>query len=162
MVSPRVRKIADRIQEIVAELLERRLKDPRLGFVTITDVRLTGDTQNATIFYTVLAGAVGEQTDEAALAATGAALESAKGMIRSEVAKQLGMRHAPSLEFVADALPETARHLDEVLAKARELDEEVAARRGSAYAGEEDPYKKPREVVTDDDDVDDVHAAEDD
>ena len=57
MVSPRVRKIADRIHEIVAELLERRLKDPRLGFVTITDVRLTGDTQNATIFYTVLAGA---------------------------------------------------------------------------------------------------------
>ena len=146
--SPRVRKIADRIQEIVAEMLERRLKDPRLGFVTITDVRLTGDTQNATIFYTVLAGAVGEQSDEAALAATGAALESAKGMIRSEVAKQLGMRHAPSLEFVADALPETARHLDEVLAKARELDEAVAARRGSAYAGDEDPYKKPREVVT--------------
>ena len=115
MVSPRVRKIADRIQEIVAELLERRVKDPRLGFVTITDVRLTGDTQHATIFYTVLAGAAGEQTDEAALAATAAALESAKGMIRSEVAKQLGMRHAPSLEFVADALPETARHLDEVL-----------------------------------------------
>ena len=149
MVSPRVRKIADRIHEIVAELLERRLKDPRLGFVTITDVRLTGDTQNATIFYTVLAGAVGEQTDEAALAATAAALESAKGMIRSEVAKQLGMRHAPSLEFVADALPETARHLDEVLAKARELDEAVAAQRGSAYAGDEDPYKKPREVEPD-------------
>ena len=103
----------------------------------------------------MLAGAVGEQTDEAALAATGAALESAKGMIRSEVAKQLGMRHAPSLEFVADALPETARHLDEVLAKARELDEAVAAQRGSAYAGDEDPYKKPREVPTDEDAADD-------
>ena len=148
MVSPRVRKIADRIHEIVAEMLERRIKDPRLGFVTITDVRLTGDTQQATIFYTVLAGAAGEQSDEAALAATAAALESAKGLIRSEVAKQLGMRHAPTLEFVADALPESARHLDEVLAKARALDEEVAARRGAAYAGEEDPYKKPREVET--------------
>jgi ribosome-binding factor A len=159
MVSPRVRKIADRIQVIVAEMLERRVKDPRLGFVTITDVRLTGDTQQATIFYTVLAGAAGEQSDEAALAATAAALESAKGLIRSEVAKQLGMRHSPSLEFVADALPETARHLDEVLAKARALDEEVAAQRGSAYAGDEDPYKKPREIV---DDEDDALDAEDD
>jgi ribosome-binding factor A len=144
MTNPRVRKIADRIQEIVAEMLERRIKDPRLGFVTVTDVRVTGDTQHATVFYTVLAGAPGEQSDETALAATAAALESARGLIRSEVGKQLGMRHVPTLEFVADALPETARHLDEVLAKARALDEEVAARRGSAYAGGEDPYKKPR------------------
>jgi ribosome-binding factor A len=150
MTNPRVRKIADRIQEIVAEMLERRLKDPRLGFVTVTDVRVTGDTQNATVFYTVLAGAPGPDEDQqAALAATGAALESAKGMIRSEVGKQLGMRHVPTLEFVADALPASARHLDEVLAKARALDEEVAARRGAAYAGEQDPYKKPR-VVEDD------------
>ena len=150
MTSPRVRKIADRIHEIVAQMLERRLKDPRLGFVTITDVRLTGDSQNATIFYTVLPDVSIEQSDEAALAATAAALESAKGLLRSEVAKQLGMRHAPTLEFVADALPASARHLDEVLAKARALDEEVAARRGAAYAGEEDPYKKPREVEDDD------------
>jgi ribosome-binding factor A len=155
MSSPRVRKIADRIQEIVAEMLERRLKDPRLGFVTVTDVRVTGDSQHATIFFTVLAGAPGADEDqEAALAATAAALESAKGMIRSEVGKQLGMRHVPVLEFVADALPETARHLDEVLAKARALDEEVAARRGAAYAGDEDPYKKPRVVEEDLDDLD--------
>jgi ribosome-binding factor A len=150
MVSPRVRKIADRIQVIVAEMLERRIKDPRLGFITVTDVRLTGDTQQATVFYTVLAGGVGEQSDEAALAATAAALESAKGLIRSEVAKQLGMRHAPSLEFVADALPESARHLDEVLAKARAQDEAVAAARGATYAGGEDPYKKPREADEED------------
>ena len=155
MSSPRVRKIADRIREVVAEMLERRLKDPRLGFVTITDVRVTGDSQHATVFYTVLAGAPGQDEDQqTALAATGAALESAKGMIRSEVGKQLGMRHVPVLEFVADALPETARHLDEVLAKARALDEEVAARRGAAYAGDEDPYKKPRVVEDDLDDLD--------
>jgi ribosome-binding factor A len=138
MSNPRVRKIADRIKVIVAEMLERRVKDPRLGFVTVTDVRVTGDTQQATIFYTVL----GEDSD---LEATGAALESAKGLIRSEVGKQLGMRHVPTLTFVADALPESARHLDEVLARARQLDEEAAARRGTAYAGEADPYKKPRE-----------------
>jgi ribosome-binding factor A len=146
--NPRVRKIADRIQVIVAEMLERRIKDPRLGFVTVTDVRVSGDTQQATVFYTVL----GEDGDRDS---TGAALESAKGLLRSEVAKQLGMRHAPSLEFVPDALPENARHLDEVLARAKALDEEAAARRGSAYAGEPDPYKKPREAdETDEDDQD--------
>jgi ribosome-binding factor A len=88
------------------------------------------------VFYTVL----GEEAD---LASTAAALESAKGVLRSEVAKQLGMRHAPSLSFVHDALPESARHVDEVLARAKALDEEVAARRGTSYAGDADPYKKP-------------------
>ena len=139
MSNPRVRKIAERIQVIVAEMLERRVKDPRLGFVTITDVRLTGDSQQATIFYTVL----GEEADQASSAA---ALESAKGILRSEVGKQLGMRHVPSLTFIHDALPETARHLDEVLARAKQLDEQVAAASaGATYAGEADPYRKPHE-----------------
>jgi ribosome-binding factor A len=139
MASPRVRKVADRIQVVVAEMLERRIKDPRLGFITVTDVRVTGDTQNATVFYTVL----GEQDQ---LAGTAAALESAKGMIRSEVGKQLGMRHVPTLDFIHDALPENARHLDELLAKARESDERVAAAAaGAKYAGEADPYRKPHE-----------------
>src|SRR3954462_6348787 len=150
MTNPRVRKIADRIQVIVAEMLERRIKDPRIGFVTVTDVRVTGDSQQATVFYTVL----GEETD---LVSTAAALESAKGLLRSEVAKQLGMRHAPTLVFVQDALPESARHLDEVLARAKALDEEAAARRGEGdaprrveeYAGGADPYKKPRELGDD-------------
>ncbi len=145
MSNPRARKIADRIQVIVAEMLERRIKDPRLGFVTVTDVRVSGDSQQATVFYTVLGAAGAGGDDETALAGTAAALESAKGLLRSEVGKQLGMRHVPTLTFVADALPESARHLDEVLAKARALDEQVAAARGSAYAGGEDPYKKPRD-----------------
>jgi ribosome-binding factor A len=152
MSNPRVRKIADRIKVIVAQMLERRIKDPRLGFTTVTDVRVSGDTQQATIFYTVLGATPTTELGPAELAGTAAALESAKGLIRSEVAKQLGMRHAPSLEFVHDALPETARHLDEVLAKARAQDEAVAASRGTAYAGDEDPYKKPR---VDEDDLDD-------
>ncbi|GAA3813500.1 30S ribosome-binding factor RbfA [Nocardioides panacisoli] len=151
MTSPRVRRIADRIQVIVAEMLERRIKDPRLGFVTITDVRLTGDTQNATIFYTVL----GE--GEESLVSTAAALESAKGVIRSEVGKQLGTRHVPALAFELDAIPESARHLDEVLAKAREADAAVAAaREGALPAGEADPYKKPREAS----ELDEDEAAE--
>ncbi|HTW13537.1 MAG TPA: 30S ribosome-binding factor RbfA [Nocardioides sp.] len=151
MANPRVRKIADRIQVVVAEMLERRIKDPRLGFVTITDVRVTGDSQQATIFYTVL-DSTGD--DEAALAATAAALESAKGLIRSEVAKQLGTRIVPTLTFVADALPESARHLDEVLARAKAQDDAVAAQRGAAYAGDADPYKKPRETADSDADLD--------
>lgn len=139
MSSPRVRKVADRIKVIVAEMLERRIKDPRIGFVTVTDVRVTGDTQQATIFYTVF----GEQDQ---LDETAKALESAKGLIRSEVGKQLGMRTVPSLEFVHDALPETARNLDDLLAKARAQDAAVAAQReGASYANDEDPYKKPRE-----------------
>ena len=157
MSNPRVRKIADRIQVIVAEMLERRIKDPRLGFVTVTDVRVTGDSQQASIFYTVL-GAEEER------ASTAAALESAKGVIRSEVAKQLGMRIVPTLTFIPDALPESARELEEVLARAKQQDQEVAARRVEAYAGEADPYKKPR-VIDEDDDLDeddDELDAEDD
>ena len=154
MANPRVRKLADRIQVVVAEMLERRIKDPRLGFATITDVRLTGDGQQATIFYTVLGG------DEER-AGTAVALESAKGILRSEVAKQLGTRTAPTLTFVHDALPDTARALDEVLARAKALDDAVAAQRGTAYAGEEDPYKKPREIPEDPEDPEDTAGVDD-
>ena len=153
MPNPRVRKVADRIQVIVAEMLERRIKDPRLGFVTVTDVRVSGDTQQASVFYTVLG-------EDAEVLGSAAALESAKGLIRSEVAKQLGMRHAPSLEFIHDALPDTARHIDELLAQARESDAAVAASAaGATYAGEPDPYRKPHE---DDDGLDDALVDSDD
>jgi ribosome-binding factor A len=137
MSSPRVRKIADRIKVIVAEMLERRVKDPRLGFVTVTDVRVSGDTQQASIFYTVF----GPDED---LAGTAAALESAKGLLRSEVGRQLGMRHVPNLEFIHDALPESARHIDDLLERVRQSDAEVAASAsGATYAGDADPYRKP-------------------
>ena len=157
MASPRVRKIADRIKVIVAEMLERRVKDPRLGFVTITDVRVSGDTQQASVFYTVLA----QSGDDADLIGTAAALESAKGLIRSEVAKQLGMRHSPSLEFIHDALPENARQIDDLLERARRSDADVAAASaGATFAGEADPYKKPREEAEDEDTEDDGDAAD--
>ena len=149
MTNPRVRKIADRIQVIVAEMLERRIKDPRLGFVTITDVRVTGDCQQASIFYTVLGA-------EEELASTAAALESAKGVIRSEVAKQLGMRIVPTLTFIPDALPESARALDEVLERARKLDEEVAARRVEALRRRGRPLQEAPRVEDDEDDDDDL------
>ena len=151
MASPRVRKVADRIQVTVADMLERRIKDPRLGFVTITDVRVSGDTQQASIFYTVLG-------EDAEVAASAAALESAKGVLRSEVGRQLGMRHVPSLTFIHDALPDTARHIDDLLARARESDAAVAAAAaGATYAGEADPYRRPHE----DDDLEDLDRSGD-
>lgn len=150
----RARKVADRIKVVVAETLEMRVKDPRLGFITITDVRLTGDLQQATVFYTVF----GDDTEQAE---TAAALESAKGVLRSEVGKQTGVRHTPTLTFIADAVPETAAHIDELLAKVAASDAEVhRAAAGATYAGEADPYKAPRldpdDGATDDTDVDDV------
>ena len=136
MGNPRYVKVAEQIKVIVAELLERRIKDPRLGFVTLTDVRITGDGREATLFYTVMG-------DEQAHVDTAAALESARGLIRSTVGKQLGMKFTPTIDFVLDAVPETAAHLEEALARARAADEAVAAQAaGASYAGEADPYKK--------------------
>src|SRR4051812_21763399 len=135
MASPRVLKLADQIRVIVAELLERRIKDPRLGFVTVTDVRLTGDSREATVFYTVL----GSESDQAA---TAAALTSATGLIRSQVGKQLGMKFTPTVEFVQDAVPENARHIDDLLAQAHAVDDQVAQQAaGADYAGDPDPYR---------------------
>ncbi len=144
MSEGRAKQLADRIQEIVAELLERRIKDPRLGFVTVTDAKLTGDLREASVFYTVLG-------DDAARSATAAALESARGLIRSEVGKRLGLRHTPSVAFFLDAVPETANHIEELLAKARVADAEVARTAATARpAGDADPYKR-REDEADDD-----------
>jgi ribosome-binding factor A len=135
----RARKLADRIQQIVAEMLERRIKDPRLGFVTVTDTRITADLREATVFYTVF-GSDAERADSAA------ALESAKGVIRSEVGRQTGVRFTPTLAFEHDPLPDSARQLDDLINAARERDAEVARRAQTAsYAGEADPYKKPEE-----------------
>jgi ribosome-binding factor A len=132
----RAKKIADRIKVLVAETLEYRVKDERLGFITITDVRVTGDLQNASVFYTVLGG-------EAERAETAAALESAKGKLRSAVGKGIGIRLTPTLDFIPDAIPEGAAHLEDLLLTAKQHDAEVAAASsGATYAGDADPYKK--------------------
>ena len=145
----RARRLADRIREIVAALLvERGIKDPRLGFLTITDVRVTGDLREATLYYTVYGDDIARQ--ESAMA-----LESAKGVLRSEVGRQTGIKHTPSLAFVADVVPDTARQLDDLLARARAADEEVAHLAERAVpAGEADPYKHPRVESDDDSDSD--------
>ena len=145
----RARKLADRIQQIVAHLLDTRVKDPRLGFVTVTDVKVTGDLQHASVFYTVLG-------DDEARAGTAAALESAKRPFRSEVGKQTGIRLTPTLDFHLDAVPETAAPLEAALLEAARRDAEVAALAASArYAGESDPDRKPAD---DEDEADDADA----
>jgi ribosome-binding factor A len=136
----RARKLADRIKVIVAKRLEKGLKDPRLGFVTITDVQVTGDLQHASIFYTVY-GTDEERADSAA------ALASATGMLRTEVGRNITARLTPSLEFIAVGVPENAHHIEELLAEARSRDSEVTSLAASAqYAGDADPYVKPREL----------------
>ncbi|HRQ00475.1 MAG TPA: 30S ribosome-binding factor RbfA [Terrimesophilobacter sp.] len=142
--SGRALKMADRIKVIIAKRLERGIKDPRLGFVTITDVRVTGDLQHASVFYTVY-GTDEERADSAA------ALESAKGMLRSEVGRNITARLTPSLEFIQDAIPENAKHIEDLLAEARLRDSEVESLAASAqYAGDADPYVKPHEHDADD------------
>ena len=139
----RARKMAVRIREIVAATLETQVKDPRLGMVTITDARVTPDLREATVFYTVYG-------DDVARADSAAALESAKGVLRSTVGKQTGVKFTPTLAFVADHVPETAASIEHLLEAARAEDARVQELASSSeHAGEADPYKQPREVETD-------------
>ena len=135
MSSTRALKVADRIKEVIASLLETRVKDPRLGFITITDVRVTGDLQQASIFYTVLG-------DDESRSSTSAALASAKGMLRAEVGHALNLRIVPTLEFFADGLQESASAMNDLMAEVRKKDEELAKLRANAKPiSGDDPYK---------------------
>ena len=147
----RVRKHAERVRELVASVVRTQIKDPRLGMITITDSRITPDLREATVFYTVL----GDPTEQAA---TQAALESAKGMLRSRVGHALGLRHSPSLAFVLDNVLDHAKEIDGLLAEARLRDEEVQRlAAGKQYAGDPDPYKAEDD---DEDEPDPVGARE--
>ena len=154
----RARRIADRIKTLVAANVESIVKDPDLGFVTITDVRVTGDLQHASVFYTVFG-------DEAQRTRTAELLEKNKGRLRSFVGKQIQIRLTPTLEFIADAIPETAAHLEDLLREARERDAAVAAAAaGATYAGEADPYKHDEDDVMGEvgDEADDLDDDDDD
>jgi ribosome-binding factor A len=134
----RARRLAGRIKQIVATGIETQIKDPRLGMVTVTDVRVTGDLHDATVFYTVFG-------DDAAHTDSALALESARGVLRTEVGRQTGVRFTPTLTFVLDAVPDSARQINDLLAVAAAADATVRAARESARpAGEPDPYRKPR------------------
>ena len=126
--------------------------------VTVTDVRVTGDLHDATVFYTVYG-------DELAHAESAAALASATGILRSEIGRQTGVRFTPTLAFALDSVPETAKEIEDLLAAAAAADAEVErVRTGAQFAGEADPYRAPRsdDDDDDDDDGDDGDAAEGD
>ena len=146
----RARKLAVRIREIVASTIELQVKDPRLGMVTITDAKVTPDLREATLYYTVYG--TDEDRQSSAMA-----LESAKGVLRSQVGRQTGVRYTPSLQFVADVVPETAGKIEDLLARARAADAEVHALAESAQpAGDVDPYRAPRVRDEEDDDTSDT------
>jgi ribosome-binding factor A len=139
----RARRLSKRISQIVASAIEHEIKDPRLNNVTITDTKVTADLHDATVYYTVL----GENLQAAPdFAGAAAALDSARGVLRTKVGQGTGVRFTPTLTFVADTVPDTARQIEDLLAKAREADAEVARRATSAeHAGDPDPYRVPRE-----------------
>ncbi|MGC5017811.1 30S ribosome-binding factor RbfA [Micromonospora sp. DT47] len=152
----KVRRHAERIRELVASVVRSQIKDPRLGMITITDARITADLRDATVFYTVLG-------DAAAQSSTAAALESAKGMLRSTVGKALGLRHSPTLTFVLDDVQDQVKHIDDLLVQARTADAEVQRLAAQAkYAGEAQPYRLDEDEDADtEDDEDDTPPATD-
>jgi ribosome-binding factor A len=146
----RARKLAVRIREIVAATLRAQVKDPRLGMVTVTDAKVTPDLREATVFYTVYG-------DTAEQASSAAALESAKGVVRSAVGRQTGVKFTPTLTFVLDQIPDTARQIDELLAVARAADAEVQRAAAEAVpAGDPDPYRTPNGRADESDDADET------
>jgi ribosome-binding factor A len=134
----RSRKLAERIKVLVAESLERSVKDPDLGFVTITDVRVTPDLQHASIYYTVWGS-------EAEKKRTAEIIEANRGKIRRDVGHNLSIRLTPTIEFITDEVPEIAAHLSDLLAEAKAKDAQVAELAKHAEpAGDANPYKEPR------------------
>lgn len=135
----RARRLAKRIGAIVASAIEFEIKDPPLAFVTVTDTKVTGDLHDATVYYTVRGTTLADEPDYAGAAA---ALNRAKGALRSKVGAGTGVRFTPTLSFVLDTVPDTAAHMEELLAKARAADAEVARVRLNAVpAGDPDPYR---------------------
>jgi ribosome-binding factor A len=144
----KVRRHAERVKELVAEVIRTQIKDPRLGMITITDSRITADLREATVYYTVL-GDVEEQ------AATAAALDSAKGLLRSTVGKAMGLKHSPTIAFVSDDVQEHVKHMDDLIAEAKARDAKVHELAvGASYAGEAQPYRVDEDGVDEDGDVD--------
>ena len=135
----RARRLSKRIGTVVASAIEFEIKDPPLAFVTITDTKVTGDLHDATVYYTVRGETLQDEPDYAGAAA---ALERAKGTLRTRVGAATGVRFTPTLSFVLDKVPDTAAHMEELLARVRAADEDLArVRQGAKHAGDADPYR---------------------
>ncbi|OFQ36086.1 ribosome-binding factor A [Corynebacterium sp. HMSC072D12] len=135
----RAARMAKRIQTIVASAIERQIKDRRLELVTITDARVTGDLHDSTVFYTVRGTDIETEPDYDQAAE---ALTRAKGQLRKIVGDELSVRFTPTLSFELDTVPEASAHMEELLARARARDAELAKlKEGAQPAGDANPYK---------------------
>lgn len=131
----RARKLGERIKVLVAEALVEEVKDPDLGFVTITDVRVTPDLMHAKIYYTVLGNEAEQQVTREILAKN-------QGRLRGAIGRQLSIRLTPTIELISDEVPQAAGALDALLAEAKRRDAEVERLAKSAKpAGDADPYR---------------------
>lgn len=150
MVDPaRARRLAKRIGAIVASAIEYEIKDPRLAMVTVTDTRVTNDLHDATVYYTVMGKTLSDEPDYDGAAV---ALEKAKGVLRTKVGAGTGVRFTPTLTFVLDTMADSARHMEELLERARDADAALAqARQGAEHAGDTDPYKESADAQSPDD-----------
>ncbi|RNE49377.1 30S ribosome-binding factor RbfA [Corynebacterium alimapuense] len=135
----RAARMAKRIQTIVASAIESQVKDQRFELVTVTDARVTGDLHDATIFYTVRGRTIEEKPD---LDAAAEAFHRARGQLRKIVGSELGVRFTPTLAFQYDDVPEASAHMEQLLARAKARDAELAKLKENAQpAGDANPYK---------------------
>jgi ribosome-binding factor A len=142
----RARRLAKRVSEIVASAIEYEIKDPGLVGVTIVDVKLSGDLHDATLYYTVMGSTLNDEPDFDGAAA---ALERAKGVLRSKVGAGTGVRFTPTLSFSRDTVSDTVQRMEELLARARAADADVArVREGATPAGDADPYRTTDDELT--------------
>lgn len=134
----RARRLGERIKVLAAEALARAVKDPDIGFVTFTDVKVSPDLMHARIYFTVL----GSEDEREYSIET---LERNKGKLRGEIGRQLGIRLTPTIELVLDEIPASAGAMAELLAEAKRRDDEVERLAKQAKpAGDADPYVKPK------------------
>ncbi|WP_062197899.1 30S ribosome-binding factor RbfA [Massilibacterium senegalense] len=117
MGNMRVNRVAEQMKKEVSDIIAHKIKDPRVGFVTVTDVEVTGDLQQATVFISVLGD---EEQKEASLVG----LEKAKGFIRSEVGKRIRLRKTPELFFAFDESIQYGNRIDELLMKLKKSEQE--------------------------------------
>lgn len=109
----RANRVAEQIKKEIGEILSQKIKDPRIGFVTITDVEVTGDLQNAKVFISVLGG---KEKKEATLVG----LAKANGFIRSEIGQRIRLRKTPEIMFEFDEALEYGNRIETIL---RDLNE---------------------------------------
>ena len=109
--SARLQRVESGVQRVLATLLPRAVHDPRVGTVTLTAVRAASDLGTVRVYFLPFGGAHGREEVEAGL-------RSAAGFLRGEVGRQLGLRHAPRLEFVYDAELERAEKLSRLIDEA--------------------------------------------